>query len=91
MPVFFNLHVLVNGVLGVKTVLSGIVTSDSNAAESTQAELVTEVIVVGSGLGVESIIGRVNTALTPLAITVYVPLDRSFIFNGIVVSKGVVD
>jgi len=59
-----------------------------NIAESMQAELVGAVIAVGSGLGVESIIGRENTApvLTPFAMTVYVPSDRSFMFSEIVVS-----
>jgi len=68
--VFFTLHVLVKAVLGAIIVLSGIVTSITNEAESKHVPLVDVAMRVGTRLGMEFSTGRFKTVLTPLAMTV---------------------
>ena len=95
-PVFFTRQVLVKAVFAAMMALSGMVTSETNCAESVQAELVgagTEVAVgdsVGTAVAVTATFtGNVKTALTPLAMTVYVPAGNPLVLSAKAVSKGV--
>jgi uncharacterized membrane protein len=68
-PVFLSRHVLVKAVLEGSTLLSGIVTSLINAAESLQAELVGAIMTTGIGVAVGVSPGRLKTALIPFTMT----------------------